>query len=162
VGEIFVRSRYLSPGYWGQPELTAASFAPDPVEERVRVYRTGDLGMMRPDGCLVYLGRKDFQVKVRGHRVEIAEIEAALLNLKEVKKAAVVAREDRRGDTRLVGYVVAAFDPAPSPGELRRQLRAVLPEYMVPSTFVLLDELPVTPSGKMDRRALPAPDPSHD
>src|SRR5262249_39534441 len=105
VGEILVRSRFLSPGYWRRPELTREAFIPDPAGGDLRTYRTGDLGIMRHDGCLVYLGRKDFQVKIRGNRIETAEVEAALLDLGTVAQAVVVAREDTPGDQRLVAYI---------------------------------------------------------
>jgi acyl-coenzyme A synthetase/AMP-(fatty) acid ligase len=113
VGEIAARSRYLALGYWGQPELTRATFLSEPGSERLRTYRTGDLGRMLPDGCLVHLGRKDRQVKVRGHRIEVAAVETALLRHPAVAEAAVVAREDRPGEPCLVAYLVAKNHPAP-------------------------------------------------
>jgi amino acid adenylation domain-containing protein len=161
VGEIAVKSRYLAQGYWRQPELTRAAFQPAPEGGGVRIYRTGDLGLLRPDGCLEHLGRKDDQVKVRGHRVEIAEVEAALLDLAAVKQAAVVAREDPAGGRRLTAYLVPASRPAPAVSALRKALRDRLPDYMVPSAFVFLDGLPTTATGKVDRRALPAPEAAH-
>ena len=157
IGEIAVRSRYLSPGYWNKPEVTQAVFLQDPDEGKERIYRTGDMGRMLPDGCLEHLGRKDFQVKIRGYRVELAEIEMALLELTSIGEAAVVAREDTAGDQRLVAYLVPATEPAPSIGELRSHLNEKLPDYMVPSAFVFLDALPTLPSGKIDRRGLPPP-----
>jgi len=159
VGEIAVRSRYLTPGYWGRPELTQTLFTPVLDQEGVRIFRTGDLGRMLPDGCLEHLGRKDFQVKIRGHRIELGEIEMALLAHPQVKEAVVVAREDRAGDMRLVAYIVPAQEPVPTSSALRRFVREKLPEYMVPSTFVALQALPLTPNGKVDRRALPPPSP---
>jgi amino acid adenylation domain-containing protein len=156
-GEIVVRSRYLAPGYWRRPDLTQAAFLPDPHGGSERLYRTGDVGRMLPDGCLMHLGRKDFQVKISGHRIEVAEIELALLDLPAVEEAVVVAREDTPGDTRLVAYVVSNQKPGPVISELRRFLQQKLPDYMVPSGFMLLDTLPLTPNGKVDRRALPAP-----
>jgi len=158
IGEIAVRSRYLSQGYWRSPELTRAAFLPDPEGGDKRIYRTGDLGRMLSDGCLEHLGRKDFQVKIRGHRVEVAEIELALLDHLALKEAVVLAREGRPGDAQLVAYVVSAAQPAPTVSELRSFLSERLPDYMVPSTFVLLEALPLTPSGKVDRRVLPAPE----
>src|SRR5207249_4371061 len=113
TGEIAVRSRYLAPGYWRKPELTRAVFLPDPTGGSARIYRTGDLGRMLPDGCLVHLGRKDLQVKSRGHRIEVAEIEMALLDLGAFKEVAVVAQPDRFGDQRLVAYLVPARQPPP-------------------------------------------------
>ncbi len=158
VGKIAVKSRYLSPGYWQRPDLTQAAFLPDPEGGGERIYRTGDLGRMLPDGCLVCLGRKDFQVKFKGYRIEVAEIEMALLDLDTIKQAVVMAREDRPGDQRLVAYLVpAAGQQIPTVTKLRRFLAEVLPEYMLPSIFVSLDALPLSPNGKVNRRALPAP-----
>src|SRR5262249_34366780 len=104
TGEIAVKGRHFPLGYWRQPERTAAAFLPDPADPGARIYRTGDLGRMLPDGCLFHLGRRDFQVKIRGHRVEVAEVEQALLTLDAVKEAAVVGRESLPGDQRLVAY----------------------------------------------------------
>jgi amino acid adenylation domain-containing protein len=158
AGEIAVRSRYLSPGYWRRPELTRAFFLPDPEGGDTRIYLTGDLGRLSADGCLEHLGRKDMQVKVRGVRIELAEVEAALQDIPEVKEAAVVAREDPRGDKRLVAYVVAAQgEGLPSVARLRAALMKSVPAQMVPSAFVSLDSLPTTPNGKVDRLALPDP-----
>jgi len=157
VGEIGVKSCYLSPGYWKRPDLTQAAFLPNPDGGDNRIYRTGDIGRMLPDGCLVHLGRKDHQVKIRGYRIEVPEIEMALLDFPAVKEAVVVAREDRPGDQRLVAYLVPARKPSPSVSGLRRFLNEKLPEYMIPSAFVLLDTLPLTPTGKVDRKALPVP-----
>jgi amino acid adenylation domain-containing protein len=157
VGEIAVRSRYLSPGYWRRPDLTAAAFRPDPAGGPARIYRTGDLGRRLPDGCLIHLGRKDFQVKIRGFRVEVAEVEGALLSLPTVQEAVVVAREDRPGERRLVAYLVPTARPAPTVSALRQALAATVPDYMVPAAFVVVDTLPKTPGGKVDRPALPAP-----
>jgi len=158
VGEIAVRSEYLSPGYWKRPDLTAQAFAAG--DNGKRIYRTGDMGRRRSDGCIEYLGRKDFQLKVRGHRVEPAEIESSLLSLDNVKEAAVATRPDSRGEPRLVAYVVAARKPAPSVPALRRALAKVLPGHMVPSAFVFLDALPLNDNRKVDRRALPSPEKS--
>jgi acyl carrier protein len=110
-----------------------------------------------PDGCLIHLGRKDFQVKIRGFRVEVAEVEGALLSLPQVREAVVVAREDRPGERRLVAYLVPTARPAPTVSVLRKALADALPDYMVPAAFVVLDAVPKTPGGKVDRRALPAP-----
>jgi amino acid adenylation domain-containing protein len=158
VGEIAVRSPYLSPGYWRRPDLTAAAFMADPQGGAARVYRTGDLGRLRPDGCLEHLGRRDFSVKVRGQRVDLGEVERALVDL-GVGEAVVVGREDGAGDVRLVAYVTAGEDPAPDPGRLRHGLGARLPAHMIPSVFVGLDALPRSANGKVDRQALPRPDP---
>ena len=157
VGEIALRSRHLSPGYWRRPDLTAKAFLSGPNGNGLRTYRTGDLGRMRADGLLEYAGRKDFRVKVRGYTIEVAEVEAALLEIGGVKSAVVVAREDPRGDQRLVAYLVPAGAP-PSAGELRTRLGNRLPDFMVPSAFVVLDAFPLTSTGKLDRLALPAPD----
>src|SRR5262249_12658157 len=148
-------------GYLNRPELTAERFVPDPfgTEPNARMYKTGDLGKWRPDGTLEDLGRNDAQVKIRGFRIELGEIEAQLVREAEVKEAVVLAREDEPGEKRLVGYVIAKEGAAvPSAETLREHLKGVLPEYMVPSAFVVLEAFPLTPNGKLDRRALPAPD----
>lgn len=160
IGEIAVKSRYLALGYWRRPELTRAVFLPDPAGGSERIYLTGDLGLLRPDGCLEYLGRKDFQVKVSGHRIEVAEIEMALHALKEIKDVAVFATQDNANNKRLVAYVVPATELAPTITQLREAVFKTLPDYMIPSAFVMLDELPLTPTGKVDRRALPNPAPN--
>ena len=157
VGEIVVRGRFLSPGYWRRPEATRAKFVLDPEDGSMCRYSTGDLGRMLPDGCLVHMGRTDSQVKVRGHRVELAEIDMALLGVHGVKDAVVIQREDERGEQRLVAYVVPAGDRAPTVSALRDAVARTLPDHMVPVAFVTLDALPLSPAGKVDRRALPAP-----
>ena len=157
VGEIVVRSRYLSPGYWRQPALTHAAFRPDPTQEGVRWYHTGDLGRMRSDGCLFHLGRQDWQVKVRGHRVDLAEVERALQDHPEVEQAVVTARADEDDDTRLIAYVVTRGEPGPSVTALRRFLAEKLPSHMMPAAFVTLDAFPLTANNKIDRQALPRP-----
>jgi len=154
IGEIAIRSRYLALGYWQRPDLTRSRFLPDPGNREECTYLTGDLGFMLPDGCLYHLGRKDSQVKTRGFRVEVSEIETALMNLDPVKEAVVLAQEDGVGNTRLVAYVVPS-EPSPTVSALRRALAGQLPHYMIPSAFVLLDAMPLTPNGKIDRRALP-------
>lgn len=160
VGEIAVKSRYLSPGYWRMADLTRAKFLPDPNGGDKRIYLTGDLGRMLSDGCLYHLGRKDFQVKVRGYSVEVAEIEMALLSLASIKEAVVVSWEDQSGDQRLVAYLVPNNGFASSVSQLRSFLEDRLSDYMAPSAFVFLDSLPLNPNGKLDRRALPAPAPT--
>ena len=160
VGEIAVKSRYLSPGYWRMADLTRTKFLPDPNGGDKRIYLTGDLGRMLSDGCLYHVGRKDFQVNIRGYRIEVGEIEMALLNLPSIKEAVVVAWEDQPGDQRLVAYVVLNNCFAPSVSELRSSLKYRLPDYMTPSAFVFLDTLPLNPNGKVDRRALPPPSPA--
>jgi acyl-coenzyme A synthetase/AMP-(fatty) acid ligase len=130
---------------------------PDVAGGSERIYRTDDLGLMRPDGCLEHHGRKDFQVKISGYRIEVSEVEMALLNLVSVKQAAVVAREQHPGDQRLIAYIVPTQGQVATTTELRRFLRASLPAYMIPFAFVLLGSLPMTSNGKLDRRALPMP-----
>ncbi|MFC1716328.1 amino acid adenylation domain-containing protein [Candidatus Poribacteria bacterium] len=157
IGEIAVKSRYISPGYWRRPDLTEAKFLPDPEDGDERIYLTGDLGRMLPDGCLICLGREDFQVKIRGYRVEIGEVEAALLNLDNINKVAVLAREDLSGDRRLVAYINPERQPAPTVSILRRSLAEKLPDYIIPAIFVFVDAMPMTATSKIDRRKLPAP-----
>ncbi|MGK3964008.1 amino acid adenylation domain-containing protein [Sorangium sp. So ce118] len=158
VGEIYLGGPGVARGYLGRPDLTAERFVPDPRAPGARLYRTGDLGRVRPDGAVVYLGRRDHQVKVRGFRVELGEIESALKEYPELREAAVVARERAPGDRRLLAYVAFAPGASADASALRRFLGERLPEHMVPSAFVALPSLPLTPSGKVDRRALPAPD----
>jgi amino acid adenylation domain-containing protein len=153
-GEIAVKSRYLAPGYWQRPELTRAAFLPDPEGGDARIYLTGDLGRMSPSGCLEHLGRKDLQVKIRGFRVEVAEVEAALLDCCRLKQAVVVAREARPGVTRLKAYVIPEEDSAPTVESIRTSVKGSLPDHMIPSEFVMLEVLPLTPSGKVDRQLL--------
>jgi acyl-coenzyme A synthetase/AMP-(fatty) acid ligase/acyl carrier protein len=157
VGEIAVRSRYLSSGYWRDPELTNIRFRPDPDHPGQHILLTGDLGQMTLDGCLLHLGRKDFTVKIRGYRVEITEVERTLLTHPQIKEAGVVAWARESGEMYLAGYIVPRRHPAPKISEVRKFLTEKLPEYMIPATFLLLDSLPVT-NGKLDRKALPKPD----
>ena len=136
VGEIAVRSRYLSPGYWRDPERTRAVFMPDARGGDYRIYRTGDLGRRTPDGILLHVGRRDFQVKIRGYRVEVAEVEHALRSLPDVRDAVVVGRELVPGEQRLIAYFVPSTPPPVGAEVLRQHLARIVPEYMVPSFFV--------------------------
>ncbi|MBN1866413.1 amino acid adenylation domain-containing protein [Candidatus Sumerlaeota bacterium] len=159
-GEIWIGGDGVATGYLNRPELTAEKFIPDPFSKTPgkRLYGSGDLVRRLPDGRFEFLGRLDHQVKVRGYRIELGEVESLLREYPGVLETAVVAREDVSGDARLVAYFVA--DPAaqPSPTDLRGSLAHTLPEYMIPSAFVRLESFPLTPNGKLDRRALPAPD----
>ena len=160
LGQIAVRSRYLASGYWKQPELTAATFRSGPPGDPRSTLLTGDLGRLRADGCLEHFGRRDQQVKVRGFRVELPVVEAALNALDDVKQAAAAAHPATAdGETkRLVGYLVPTAGRKLSVTALRKALAPRLPEFMIPSSFVVLDKLPTTTTGKVDRRQLPAPD----
>jgi amino acid adenylation domain-containing protein len=159
VGELYVGGAGLARGYLNQPHLTAENFIPHPFSEQtgLRLYKSGDLVRYLPDGNLEYVGRIDHQVKVRGFRIELGEIEAVLSQHPAVKDAVLSVREDRPGDKRLVGYLIPRQEP-PMVSELREFLRQKLPDYMIPSTFVTLQAWPLTRHGKIDRRALPAPD----
>jgi len=157
-GELHIGGTGLARGYLNRPDLTNQKFIANPFDRSQRLYKTGDLARYLRDGNIEFLGRIDNQVKIRGFRVELAEIEATLSQLPEVREAVVIAREDQGNDKRLVAYVVGQTQTTLTSNELRQFLKAKLPDYMIPSAFVLLENLPLTPNGKVDRRALPAPD----
>ena len=159
-GELFIAGEGVARGYWERPDLTAEKFLPDPFADQpgARMYRTGDRVKIRPDGQLEFLGRLDNQVKVRGYRIELGEIEAVLRTHPGVQDVVVLLREDVPGDPRLVAYVVAREGHTINREALREHLNRELPEYMIPATFVCLEAFPLTPNGKIDRRALPIPD----
>ena len=162
-GQLYIGGDGLARGYLNRAELTAASFIPNPFskEPGKRLYRTGDLARYLPDGSIEYLGRMDHQVKLRGFRIELGEIEAVLGEHSQVSQSVVLAREDVPGDKQLAAYIVLEPGAAATANELRTFLKAKLPEYMVPSTLVFLEAMPLTPNGKLDRKAFPEPDRSH-
>ncbi|MGH8883283.1 MAG: AMP-binding protein, partial [Stackebrandtia sp.] len=154
VGELYLAGRQLADGYLNRPELTASRFIANPFTgSGDRMYRTGDLARWSADGEVEYLGRTDHQVKLRGQRVELGEIEAAMAGQPGVDNACAVVREDRPGEQQLVGYLTGEADPT----TLRADLRRRLPEHMIPGAVVMLDAFPLSPNGKLDRRQLPAP-----
>jgi len=157
-GEIAIRSPHVAVEYWRNAEGTRAAFLPGPAGGRERIYKTGDMGRLLPDGTLEFRGRRDLQTKIQGFRVEIGEIEAALAQHPSVKEVAATVWESAHGEKRLVAHFVALPGSAPSPDELRRLLRRRLPAHMIPSAFVRRDALPLTPSGKVDRLSLPVPE----
>ena len=157
VGVLFIGGEGLARGYWKRPELTAAAFIPNPFgPPGTRLYRTGDRARFLADGAIEYRGRLDYQVKLRGFRVELGEVEAALARHPAVREAVVVARMHLQ-EQQLVAYLVLRGSEAPSNGELRRFLAKGLPDHMIPSAFVFLEAMPLSANGKIDRRALPAP-----
>lgn len=155
-GELFLGGACVAKGYFGRDDLTAERFLPDPFTKGGRLYRTGDQAVELPDGSIDYKGRIDGQVKVRGYRIELGEVEAVMEQLPAIKQAVASVREDRPGLKRLIGYYLA--EGPVGTNELRKHLAGLLPDYMQPSAFVAVSELPRTPSGKIDRSALPAPD----
>ncbi|WP_157064385.1 non-ribosomal peptide synthetase, partial [Pseudomonas sp. CMR5c] len=160
VGELFIAGVQVARGYLNREQLTAERFVDDPFSDQpgARMYRTGDLGRYLADGNIEYLGRNDDQVKIRGLRIELGEIQARLTQLEGIKEAVVLAREDVPGDKRLVAYYTSAAGHAKLPVEqVRQALLEHLPDYMVPALFVHLDALPLSPNGKLERKALPAP-----
>jgi non-ribosomal peptide synthetase component F/acyl carrier protein len=162
VGEIGVETRSMSPGYWSRADLTDQRFRPDPADGGNRTYRTGDLGRLMPDDCLLYLGRQDSMVKVRGHRVDVSYLEQSLRDLASVSDAAVIVKETEQQDLLLVAFIVASV-PRLAERDIRRELAKTLPDYMIPSSIVLLEAMPTTAMGKTDRDRLrsltPAPQP---
>lgn len=158
-GELFIGGVGVGRGYLNQPELSAQRFVPDPfsAEPGARMYQTGDLCRYRRDGNLEFLGRLDQQVKLRGYRIELSEIESVLASHPSISSCCVLLREDAPGDKRLIAYVVSSASPAPDSLSLAAHLATCLPHYMVPAAFVRLDSLPLTSNGKLDRRALPPP-----
>jgi amino acid adenylation domain-containing protein len=159
-GELHIGGAGLARGYLNRPELTQEKFIPNPFKETQgsRLYKTGDLARYLPDGNIEYLGRIDNQVKIRGFRIELGEVEAVLTQHPVVRETVVIARENSAGDKQLVAYLVPHQEPAPTNSDLRHFLKAQLPDYMMPSAFVVLEALPLTPNGKVDRRALPQPE----
>jgi amino acid adenylation domain-containing protein len=157
--EMYLGGVGLARGYLNWPGLTAAKFLPSPFGARPgnRLYKTGDLAKFSPDRCIEFVGRIDHQIKIRGHRIEPAEIESALIQVPSVGECIVIAREDEPGDKRLVAYLVLKEGRAETAQELRLYLKQRLPAYLVPSSFVILESLPLSPHGKVDRQALPAP-----
>jgi len=162
IGEIFIGGAGVARGYHRRPELTARRFILNPFDDRAgRLYRTGDLGRWRPDGNIDFLGRIDDQIKIRGYRIEPSEIVGTLNRHPDIRESLVLARKNARGDSSLVAYVVVGAGAAPTISSLRKFLRTSLPEYMVPEAFVRVDSFPLTPHGKVDRQALPAPAPAN-
>jgi acyl-CoA synthetase (AMP-forming)/AMP-acid ligase II len=158
-GELYIGGMGLAQGYLHHPDFTAEQFIPHPFSDvpGARLYKTGDMARYRPDGHIEFLGRRDYQVKIHGFRVEVGEIEAALHQHPGVGEAVVVAREEASGDKRLVAYVVPIYQPPPPDEELCSFLQSKLPRYLLPSMFVYQPSLPLSPNGKVDRSALPSP-----
>ena len=159
-GEIYIGGKGVARGYWRRPDLTAERFVPDPFSKSggERLYRAGDLARYRDDGTIEYMGRTDHQIKLRGYRIEAGEIESVLISHPAIKHAAVIVREDEPGDQRLVAYVVAEAGNVPLAEDVKEHLRTRLPEYMVPSAIVTIEQIPLTVNGKLDISALPKPE----
>lgn len=160
VGEILVISRFLAPGYWKQPELNAEKFSFDSLDCTLRIFRTGDLGRMHPDGCLEYYGRKDAQIKIRGYRVDIAEIEAVLHQHAAIRNTVIspISKEKSPDEKTLVAYIELEHKAALTKKEVRSYLSQHLPDYMLPGAIIFLENLPLTATGKVNRQALPLPE----
>jgi acyl carrier protein len=165
IAELCIGGKGVSRGYWNRPELTAEKYVPDPFSAipGARIYKTGDLARYRENGLIECMGRVDQQVKIRGFRIELGEVEATLRQIPAIREAIVLLREDKIGDKRLVAYLLCDASANLELSAIRQFLQAHLPDYMVPSAFVFLDKVPLSPNGKVDRKALPAPDlPSDD
>ncbi len=162
-GEMYVEAKGKIRGYLGRPTLTAEKFVPDPLSSipGARLYKTGDLGCYLPNGSIHVVGRRDYQVKIRGIRVELGEIESALRNIPSIRDAVVLCREDTPGEKHLVAYFIPKMGLSPEPLQIRTDLQSQLPSYMLPVAFVNLKAFPLTPTGKIDRRSLPVPSPKH-
>jgi amino acid adenylation domain-containing protein len=156
IGEIAIKSSYLFQGYWQKNQLNQTVFLPTSSNSKERIFCTGDLGYITPAGCLIHLGRKDFQIKIRGQRVEVAEIELALLDIDGIKEAVVVPQEDQNGEKQLVAYLVTQPQGTVNSSQIQNWLLDKLPEFMIPAAFIEVEKMPVTTTGKVDRRALPA------
>lgn len=159
IGEIYIGGVGVTRGYWRRPDLTASLYRPDPFSDQpgVRVYKTGDRARLREDGNVEFMGRVDDQVKLRGYRIELGEIESIVRQIPGVQQCVVSVWEDPPGNKRLIAYLTRKQGAALDMGEMRRLVRGKLPEYMSPATYVVLDQFPLTPNGKVDKRALPAP-----
>ncbi|MEM9008648.1 MAG: non-ribosomal peptide synthetase, partial [Cyanobacteria bacterium P01_F01_bin.86] len=160
-GELYIGGLGVGRGYFNRPQLTQAKFIANPFSSKSgdRIYKTGDLARYLSDGNIEFLGRIDNQVKIRGFRIELGEIEATLSANPQIQQAVVIAQTEPSGHHRLVAYVVSEDDSL-TPPQVREQLKAQLPDHMIPSAFVMLESLPLTPNGKIDRKALPAADTS--
>jgi len=156
LGELYIGGAGLARGYLNQEELTKEKFIANPFKEGERLYKTGDLGRWLADGNIECIGRKDDQIKIRGHRIELGEIEHALLNHEEIDQGVVLAKENQSGEKELVAYITS--HAAQNTGELRSYLKEKLPAYMLPAHFVQLEAMPLTASGKIDKRSLPDPE----